>query len=91
MGDHDPGTEGTIFPNLTSSQDVFTYAKLFALFVIIVTGVVQLCRGKVKIAEKELLSKPPQNENFTFDETEPDVTKVALSFYSGEMFPQKTT
>ena len=52
MGDHDPGTEGTIFPNLTSSQDVFTYAKLFALFVIIVTGVVQLYRGKVKIVEK---------------------------------------
>ena len=52
VGDHDPGTEGTIFPNLTSSQDVFTYAKLFALFVIIVTGVVQLYRGKVKIVEK---------------------------------------
>ena len=33
---------------LTSLQDVFTYAKLFALFVIIVTGVVQLCRGKVR-------------------------------------------
>ena len=40
-------------PTLTSYQDVFTYAKLFALFVIIVTGVVQLYRGKVKIKEKE--------------------------------------
>ena len=38
---------------MTSSQDVFTYAKLFALFVIIVTGIVQLCRGKVEIKVKE--------------------------------------
>jgi len=26
-------------------QNIFTYAKLFALALIIVTGVVQLCRG----------------------------------------------
>ena len=50
-------------------QDVFTYAKLLALFVIMATGVVQLGRGKT--------------ENFTWDNTETDFTKIALSFYSG--------
>jgi len=53
----------------TAVQDVFTYAKLLALFIIIATGVVQLAKGKV--------------ENFNFDETEDDFTKIALSFYSG--------
>jgi len=53
----------------TAVQDVFTYAKLLALFVIIATGIVQLGRGKT--------------ENFTWDETEEDFTKIALSFYSG--------
>ena len=48
-----------------------------------------MCRGKVKIKGK--LRNFPQNENFTFNETEPDVTKVALSFYSGEIISQKTT
>lgn len=50
-------------------QDIFTYAKLFALIIIIITGVIQLGRGKV--------------ENFTWENTETDVTKIALSFYSG--------
>lgn len=50
-------------------QDIFTYAKLLALFIIIATGIVQLGRGKV--------------ENFTWENTETDVTKIALSFYSG--------
>jgi len=53
----------------TAVQDVFTYAKLFALFIIIATGIVQLARGKV--------------ENFNFKDTEDDFTKIALSFYSG--------
>ena len=56
----------------TFIQDIFTYAKLLALFIIIGTGLVQLGRGKT--------------ENFNWDETEPDVTKIALSFYSG-LFP----
>jgi len=53
----------------TRVQDVFTYAKLLALLLIIVTGFVQLGRGKV--------------EYFNFDDTETDITKIALSFYSG--------
>jgi len=53
----------------TTVQDLFTYAKLFALFVIMATGIVQLGRGKT--------------ENFNWDDTETDFTKIALSFYSG--------
>lgn len=53
----------------TFVQDIFTYAKLLALFIIIATGIVQLCKGKV--------------EHFTWEDTETDITKIALSFYSG--------
>ena len=53
----------------TFVQDIFTYAKLLALFVIMATGVYQLSQGKV--------------ENFTWDNTQQDSTKIALSFYSG--------
>ncbi|GAB6027572.1 hypothetical protein CHUAL_001811 [Chamberlinius hualienensis] len=53
----------------TRIQDWFTYAKLVALFIIIVTGIVRLFQG--------------HTENFNFDHTETDITKVALSFYSG--------
>jgi len=53
----------------TFVQDIFTYAKLLALFVIIATGIVQLGNGKV--------------ENFNWNDTETDITKIALSFYSG--------
>jgi len=53
----------------TFVQDIFTYAKLLALFIIIATGVVQLSRGKT--------------EHFTWEDTQPDITKIALSFYSG--------
>lgn len=53
----------------TRVQDFFTYGKLIALATIIITGVVQLCYGKT--------------EHFNFENTESDVTKIALSFYSG--------
>jgi len=53
----------------TAVQDVFTYAKLLALFVIIGTGIIQLGRGKT--------------ENFSFHDTEEDFSRIMLSFYSG--------
>jgi solute carrier family 7 L-type amino acid transporter-like protein len=53
----------------TFVQDIFTYAKLTALVAIIIAGFVQLGRGKTG--------------NFTWDNTEDDITKIALSFYSG--------
>ncbi|CAB3367757.1 Hypothetical predicted protein [Cloeon dipterum] len=53
----------------TMVQDYFTYAKLFALFLIILTGMYQLYLG--------------HTEHFTFDDTKTDVTEIALSFYSG--------
>ncbi|KAL1137673.1 hypothetical protein AAG570_009369 [Ranatra chinensis] len=53
----------------TKVQDIFTYAKLLALFVIIIAGVYQLYQGNV--------------QHFTFDNTKTEVTSIALSFYSG--------
>ncbi|XP_077287882.1 large neutral amino acids transporter small subunit 1 isoform X2 [Arctopsyche grandis] len=53
----------------TRVQDVFTYAKLLALFIIIAAGVYQLCNGHY--------------EHFTFDNTKTEVTSLSLSFYSG--------
>ncbi|KAH8030341.1 hypothetical protein HPB51_006773 [Rhipicephalus microplus] len=53
----------------TRVQDFFTYGKLIALATIIITGIVQLCYG--------------HTEHFNFENTETDVTKIALSFYSG--------
>ncbi|KAL7729772.1 hypothetical protein ACLKA6_014636 [Drosophila palustris] len=53
----------------TAVQDIFTYAKLFALFIIIATGMYQLYMGNVKY--------------FTFDNSDTKVTSLALSFYSG--------
>ena len=50
-------------------QDYFTYAKMFALILISVTGIVQLGHGKT--------------EFFTFENSETDITVIALSFYSG--------
>ncbi|XP_046640063.1 Y+L amino acid transporter 2-like isoform X1 [Daphnia pulicaria] len=53
----------------TLVQDTFTYAKLVALFIIMGTGVYQLCTG--------------HTEYFTFENTETDITKLSLAFYSG--------
>lgn len=53
----------------TFVQDVFTYGKLLALAIIILTGFYQLTQGKT--------------ENFSFDGSVWDVTRIALSFYSG--------
>uniref|UniRef100_A0A2I9LQ09 Y+L amino acid transporter 2 n=1 Tax=Centruroides hentzi TaxID=88313 RepID=A0A2I9LQ09_9SCOR len=53
----------------TRVQDIFTYGKLGALVMIIVTGLVMLGKGNVG--------------HFNFDDTESDITKIALSFYSG--------
>lgn len=55
----------------TRVQDVFTYAKVGALILIILTGIVQLFRG-----EYENFENP-------FEHTETDVGKVAMAFYSG--------
>ncbi|XP_065579347.1 Y+L amino acid transporter 2-like isoform X2 [Artemia franciscana] len=53
----------------TFVQDFFTYAKLLALAIIIGTGFYQLATG--------------HTEYFTFENSETDITKIALSFYSG--------
>ncbi|XP_043199529.1 Y+L amino acid transporter 2-like isoform X2 [Amphibalanus amphitrite] len=53
----------------TRVQDIFTFAKLLALVIIIITGIYMLALG--------------ETANFTWDNTQTDVTKIALSFYSG--------
>lgn len=53
----------------TFVQDIFTYGKLLALAIIIVAGIYQLALGKT--------------QNFNFDNSVYDVTRIALSFYSG--------
>ncbi|KOC71032.1 Y+L amino acid transporter 2 [Habropoda laboriosa] len=53
----------------TRVQDIFTYAKLLALFIIIFTGAYQLFTG--------------HTQYFTFENTNTEVTSIALSFYSG--------
>ena len=69
----------------TRVQDVFTAAKLLALFTIIGTGIIQLGRGQ-DLSSFEFLRPllvAGNVSNFTWDDTETDLTKIALSFYSG--------
>ncbi|XP_023248532.1 Y+L amino acid transporter 2 [Copidosoma floridanum] len=53
----------------TRVQDVFTYAKLLALFIIIGAGAYQLAQN--------------QTQHFNFENSETSVSQIALSFYSG--------
>ncbi|XP_014785531.1 large neutral amino acids transporter small subunit 1 isoform X1 [Octopus bimaculoides] len=55
----------------TRVQDIFTYAKVLALLLIIITGFVQLARGNFEYLQN------------SFEDSETDVTKIALAFYSG--------
>lgn len=52
----------------TKVQDFFTYGKLIAIATIVITGFVQLAQGNT--------------QHFTFENTETDFAKIALSFYS---------
>jgi hypothetical protein len=40
----------------TAVQDIFTYAKLLALFIIIATGIVQLGRGEQKASDPMIIN-----------------------------------
>jgi len=53
----------------TLVQDIFTYAKLLALAIIICTGIYQLCTG--------------HTQNFTFENTNTNPLDLSLAFYSG--------
>ncbi|XP_014667469.1 PREDICTED: large neutral amino acids transporter small subunit 2-like [Priapulus caudatus] len=52
-------------------QDVFTFAKLLSLAIIVITGIVMLCLGNF------------ENFHSPFSNTTTDVTSIALAFYSG--------
>lgn len=76
----------------TRVQDLFTYGKLAAIATIIATGAYQLSQGmqngwKSKIVLMtlnyfKLFFDSGHFEHFTFENTETDFTKIALSFYS---------
>lgn len=72
----------------TSVQDIFTYAKLIALFIIIAFGVYLLSTGENKFTKKKIFSEIIKiilghTKYFNFIDTKTEVTSLALSFYSG--------
>lgn len=77
----------------TKVQDFFTYGKLLALCTIIITGIVQLCKGSrdnfdnVRLIDSHKISNLGHTEHFTFEQDplveNVDISTIALSFYSG--------
>ena len=70
----------------TFVQDTFTYAKLFALFIIMGTGVYQLSTGKSFVFLNRLNSSSlfkGHYEYFTFEGSDYDFKKISLAFYHG--------
>lgn len=72
----------------TSVQDIFTYAKLLALFIIIAVGGYLLAQGLWFIPFLIILLLTVyfilgNTQYFTFEKTTTEVTSLALSFYSG--------
>lgn len=55
----------------TRVQDIFTYAKILALLLIIITGFVQLGRGEVEYFHN------------AFEDSKTDIGEISLAFYSG--------
>ncbi|CAG0919211.1 unnamed protein product [Notodromas monacha] len=53
----------------TRVQDVFTFAKVIALIIIIIAGMYELCQGHF--------------EHFNFENTETDIKKISLAAYAG--------
>ena len=76
-------------------QNVFTVAKLMALFIVIVLGLAELFAGSFLVAVKILVRKiilkyeklPGKTENLTFTPYSEDaplnIGKLSLAFYSG--------